>query len=109
MTASDTENRRYRFGQRDRAGWLLGLQASQCIGLGAGILAAGVLLNVGVALPFVLGPLIMSSWFAFGSVNGRPIHEQSPRGHRLDHGACRRCDDVARTATSLPASRSRPT
>lgn len=76
MTSS--KPRLYRFGQRDRTGWLLGFQAAQCLPLGVGILVGGLLLNAGVPVPAVFAPVVMSSLFAFGRWNGHPLHEHVP-------------------------------
>jgi hypothetical protein len=70
--------RRYRFGSRDTTGWLVGLGGAQCGALGAGILAAGMLLTRGVALPIVLGPLVLAAGVSFGRWNGHPIYALLP-------------------------------
>ncbi len=70
--------RLYRFGPRDRTGWVLGLNATQCVALGAGIVTAGTLLNSGLALPVALIPLLLGAGFAFGVWNGEPVHELAP-------------------------------
>ena len=74
----DRKTRLYRFGPRDRTGWLLGLGGAQCMTLGTGIFAAGMLLNRGVPLPFVFVPVLMAAAFAFGRVNGEAVHELLP-------------------------------
>ena len=51
--------RTYRFPARDRSGWLLGLQAAQCIILGVGVFAGGILLNVGA--PCTMMPALFKS------------------------------------------------
>jgi hypothetical protein len=78
MSTAAPKPRLYRFGQRDRTGWLLGLQASQCVAVGGGILTGGLLLNVGAPTPAVLLPLLVSSLFAFGRWNREPLHEHVP-------------------------------
>ena len=75
---SDRKARLYRFGPRDRTGWLLGLGGAQCMTLGAGIFGAGMLLNLGVPLPVVFAPVLMAAAFAFGRLNGEPVHELLP-------------------------------
>src|SRR5258708_23147808 len=70
--------RSYRFGPRDRTGWLMGLAGAQCIAIGAGILVSSVLLNARLPPPAVLAPLLASASFAFGRWNGRPFHEIAP-------------------------------
>ena len=76
MTGAQPHN--YRFGQRDRTGWLLGLNGAQCAAIGAGILLSGALLNARVPAPMVLAPLLVSATFAFGRWNGRPLHDIAP-------------------------------
>lgn len=78
MTIDQAKSQHYRFGPRDRTGWLLGLQAPQCVALGAGVFAAGVLLNVGAPMPVVLVPLLAASGFAFARWDGHSIHELAP-------------------------------
>lgn len=78
MTTADTKPLHYRFGPRDRTGWLLGLQAAQCVGLGGGVLVAGLLLNVGAPMPVVLAPLLAATGFAFARWGGHPVHELAP-------------------------------
>jgi hypothetical protein len=73
-----TQPRHYRFGPRDRTGWLLGLSGAQCVAIGAGILVAGAFLNARLAAPLVLAPLLVGAIFAFGRWNGRPLHEIAP-------------------------------
>jgi hypothetical protein len=75
---TSTQPRSYRFGPRDRTGWLIGLAGAQCIAIGAGILVSSVLLNARLPAPAVLAPLLASASFAFGRWNGRPFHEIAP-------------------------------
>lgn len=75
---SDRKARLYRFGPRDRTGWLLGLGGAQCVTLGVGIFGAGMLLNVGAPMPLVLGAVLVAVGFAFGRWNGEPVHELLP-------------------------------
>ena len=70
--------RHYRFGPRDRTGWLLGLSGAQCLAIGAGILLSGVLLSAQVSAVLVLVPLIVGACFAFGRWHGQPLHELAP-------------------------------
>ena len=75
---TSTQPRTYRFGPRDRTGWLIGLAGAQCIAIGAGILVSSVLLHARQPAPAVLAPLLASASFAFGRWNGRPVHEIAP-------------------------------
>jgi len=70
--------RHYRFGPHDRTGWLLGLSATQCIAIGAGILLSGTLLNAHLPAVLVPIPLLASATFAFGQWNGRPLNQTVP-------------------------------
>lgn len=70
--------RLYRFAARNRTGWLLGLQAAQCLVLAVGVLIAGVLLNSGAPVPVVCIPLVVAGVGAFGRWNGEPLHERVP-------------------------------
>jgi hypothetical protein len=74
----DRKMRFYRFGPRDRTGWMLGLGGAQCIALGAGIFGAGLLLNLGAPVPLVLAPVLTTAAFAFGRWNGEPVYELLP-------------------------------
>jgi hypothetical protein len=78
MTTSEARPRLYRFGPRDRTGWLLGLQGAQCLALGAGILVAGTLLNAGAPMPVVVAPLLAAAGYAFARANGHAVHELVP-------------------------------
>ncbi len=74
MNAVD-EPRRYRFGPLDRAGWILGLNAIQCVALTAGLIAGGLALRAtGSILPATL-PVLAALVVAFGRWESRPIHE----------------------------------
>jgi hypothetical protein len=75
---SDTAARTYRFAPLDRAGWLLGLGAMQCIALGAGIFGAGAMLQAHANAVAVLVPVVLGTAFAFGSWDGRSCHEWLP-------------------------------
>ena len=75
---SDSDAVTYRFGLRDRTGWILGLSAVQCLVLGAGILGAGVLLNTGAPGVAVLVPLAVGAAVAFGTWAGQPLHQVGP-------------------------------
>lgn len=75
---SATELRHYRFGPRDRTGWLLGLDGVQCIAMGFGVLVSGVMLNARLPAPAVLAPLLCAATFAFGRWNERSVHELAP-------------------------------
>jgi hypothetical protein len=73
-----TNARHYRFGPRDRSGWVLGLGAAQCVAIGSGVFASGFLLNAHLPAPVVLAPLLAAAAFAFGRWNGRPLPEVAP-------------------------------
>ncbi len=70
--------RTYRFPPRDRSGWLLGLQAAQCIILGIGVFAGGILLNVGAPAAVIALALGASGITAFAPVAGRPGYAWLP-------------------------------
>lgn len=74
---SDTA-RTYRFAARDRTGWLIGLQAAQCVILGSGVVVSGVLLNLGAAAPVTLAVVVVSVVAAFAPINGRPGYAWAP-------------------------------
>jgi hypothetical protein len=78
IRTSDRKPRLYRFGPRDRTGWFLGLGGAQCVTLGVGIFAAGMLLNLGAPMPLVFGPILIAVAFAFGRWSGEPVHELLP-------------------------------
>lgn len=64
--------RTYRFPARDRTGWLIGLQAAQCVILGFGVFVGGVLLNLGAPAPLILAVAVGSVVAAFAPLGGRP-------------------------------------
>lgn len=70
--------RTYRFPARDRTGWLLGLQAAQCIILGIGVFAGGILLNIGAPAPVIVLAVSASGIAAFAPVSGRPGYTWLP-------------------------------
>ncbi len=70
--------RTYRFPARDRGGWLLGLQVAQCIILGVGVFAGGILLNVGAPAPAIVLAVSASGVAAFAPVGGRPGYTWLP-------------------------------
>ena len=70
--------RTYRFPARDRTGWLLGLQATQCVILGGGVLVAGVLLNIGAPAPVILLVVVVAGIAAFAPVGGRAGYSWLP-------------------------------
>ena len=78
MSRHEPEPRTYRFGPRDRTGWFLGLQGPQCVALAASILAAGIALNAGVALPVACMPVLVGVAVAFGRWNGQPVLDVVP-------------------------------
>ena len=73
-----TGSRTYRFPSRDRNGWLLGLQAAQCVILGVGIFVGGILLNVGAPAPVILATVCASGIAAFAPLAGRPGYTWIP-------------------------------
>lgn len=73
-----TAERLYRFAPRDRAGWLLGLGAAQCLSLGAGLLVGALLVSAGVSAAGAALPLVAGALFAFGRWQGRPLHSWLP-------------------------------
>lgn len=70
--------RTYRFPARDRTGWLIGLQATQCVILGFGVFASGVLLNLGAPAPVIVVVAVVSVVAAFAPVGGRPGYAWAP-------------------------------
>lgn len=70
--------RTYRFSARDRGGWLLGLQAAQCIILGVGVFTGGILLNVGAPASVMVMAVCASGIGAFAPVGGRPGYTWLP-------------------------------
>lgn len=76
--ARGVRERTYRFAPLDRGGWVFGLGGAQCVGLAAGVLLAGALLQAGSPAPAVLAPLAAGALFAFGSWEGRTAHEWLP-------------------------------
>jgi hypothetical protein len=76
MTA--TEPRVYRFAPRDRAGWMLGLGAVQCISLAVALLVAALLVSAGAPVPSAAMVLLGAGVFAFGRWHGRALHEWLP-------------------------------
>lgn len=78
MTFDANRPRTYRFGQRDRTGWLLGLQAVQCLMLASGVLLAGVVLTAGAPFLVVLLPVVFAAGLAFGRRRDTPIYELAP-------------------------------
>jgi len=70
--------RLYRFPARDRTGWLLGLQGAQCVILGIGIFASGILLNVGAPAPVILAVIAVAGIATFAPLAGRPGYAWIP-------------------------------
>ncbi len=70
--------RTYRFPARDRTGWLIGLQAAQCVILGIGVFVGGVLLNLGAPAPVILVVAVASVVAAFAPLGGRPGYSWLP-------------------------------
>jgi hypothetical protein len=75
--STQTAPRTYRFAPLDRAGWILGLSAAQCLSIAAGVVAGGLLLDRGAPAPLVLLPVTAGVAFAFASVGSWPAHEMA--------------------------------
>jgi hypothetical protein len=71
-------DRLYRFAPRDRAGWILGLGASQCLTLAAGLLMSTVAVSAGVPVELAAVPLASAGVLAFARWHGRPLHAWLP-------------------------------
>ncbi len=84
------ERRTYRFPARDRTGWLLGLQAAQCLILGSGVFASGILLNLGAPGALILGVIAASIIAAFAPIAGRPGYAWLPVAAGWLYGGHRR-------------------
>ncbi len=70
--------RRYRFAPLDQTGWVLGLNASQCLTLAGGLLAAGITLQAtGSAAAAALWAVVALA-VAFTRWQGRHAHEWIP-------------------------------
>lgn len=81
------EERVYRFSPLDRAGWILGLGAAECLSLGGALFGAGAVLQVdGPPLLALLLP-VAGGIFAFGSWDGVRFHAWTPL--LLRHGVAR--------------------
>ncbi|MGH7359763.1 MAG: SCO6880 family protein, partial [Candidatus Rokuibacteriota bacterium] len=70
--------RNYRFAPLDRSGWILGLGAAQCLGLGGGLALGALLVSAGTPPVVALVPLGVGVAFAFGRWRSRPLHEWAP-------------------------------
>src|SRR5437867_1376395 len=68
----------YRFAPRDRAGWILGLGATQCLTLAAGLLIGTVVVSSGAPVAVAVDPLVGAGLLAFGRWHARPLHEWIP-------------------------------
>jgi len=108
--SAHAESRRYRFGPLDRAGWILGLNATQCVLVTAGLIVGGIALRAtGSLLPATL-PLLAALVVAFGRWEARPIHEWirplagwwSLRSRSLDHWGADILDLDRTNAPELP-------
>ena len=101
MTADATGDnaRAYRFGPLDRGGWILGLGAAPCLSLAGGVVVAGTLLDRRAHPAIVITPLLVGAILAFGSWEGRAVHEWLPVA--LRHGA-RRASGGAGWRAPLP-------
>jgi hypothetical protein len=69
------EARRYRFGPLDRAGWLLGLAAPQCVVLGVALLLAGVVLHATGSILAAGLPVAIGLVGAFARWDARPLYD----------------------------------
>ncbi len=67
--------RRYRFGPLDRPAWLLGLGPVPCVLLGAGVLAAALVLRESGSVLAGALPLLLAAVASFARFAGRPAHE----------------------------------
>ncbi len=70
--------RMYRFAPRDRAGWILGLGATQCLTLAAGLVIGTVVVSSGAPVAVAVVPLVGAGLLAFGRWHGRPLHDWIP-------------------------------
>lgn len=70
--------RLYRFAPRDRAGWILGLGASQCLSLAAGLLMSTIAVSGGAPVELAAVPLAGAGILAFARWHGRPLHAWIP-------------------------------
>ncbi|MGH9014390.1 MAG: SCO6880 family protein [Acidimicrobiia bacterium] len=73
-----TAERLYRFAPRDRAGWILGLGATQCLTLSACLLVGALLVSAGAPTIVAAVPLIAGVVFSFARWQGRPLHAWAP-------------------------------
>ena len=71
-------DRLYRFAPRDRAGWILGLGASQCLTLAAGLLVSTVAVSSSAPIEVAVVPLASAGILAFARWHGRPLHAWLP-------------------------------
>lgn len=85
MTSTAPDVRRYRFGPRDRSGWLLGLGPVPCAVLGAGFVAAGFVLKATGSVALTMLPVAAAAVAALARYEGRALHEWWPpvRDHAL--------------------------
>jgi hypothetical protein len=69
--------RQYRFSPLDTTGWLYGLNGQQCILLGAGVLASGLLLDVHAPALAVAAPILISLTLAFTRIGNDSILDRA--------------------------------
>jgi hypothetical protein len=69
------ETRRYRFGPLDRAGWILGLSATQCVLLAGGLILGGLALRATGSVLAAAAPVLVAVVASFGRWEARPLHE----------------------------------
>jgi hypothetical protein len=70
---SVSTERLYRFPPRDRAGWILGLGATQCIMLATGLILTALAVSNGVPVALAAVPLVCAATLAFARWHGRPL------------------------------------
>jgi hypothetical protein len=78
--AAPGDVRRYRFGPLDQAGWLLGLDATQCVTLGAAILLGGIGLRATGSIVVAGVAVLVGGLVAFGRWDGRRAYEWAGPG-----------------------------
>ena len=79
-SGASVDVRRYRFGPLDQAGWLLGLDATQCVTLGAAILLGGIGLRATGSIIVAGVAVLAGGLVAFGRWDGRRAYEWAGPG-----------------------------
>src|SRR5262245_61380636 len=72
---TDATERTYRLPPLDRAGWILGLGAVQCVTIGVSILITTLAVNASVPLILACGPAVIGGVVALARYQNRPVHE----------------------------------